>query len=109
MELSPKWRALIDGRRASLGMSQSVLAGLAGVTENRLSAFVVGAKALENRELTRLYDILRDCERLAELAFALRGLGPGVRRRVGHENVGHRSACRGSCLFSKSLEFSHDC
>ena len=70
-QLSNSWRQQIDGRRAGLGMSQSVLASLAGISENKLSGFIVGAKPLENTELTALYNILRDCERLAELAEPL--------------------------------------
>lgn len=68
-QLSNSWRKQIADRISGLpGMSQAVLAALAGMTPNRLSGFIVGRQALENAELTQLYDLLVKCEELAEIA-----------------------------------------
>jgi hypothetical protein len=67
-QLSNAWRKQLLDRLSSLNMSQSVLSSLSGITPNKLSSFFVGTKALENGEITMLYNLLVECEKLSEIA-----------------------------------------
>ena len=64
---SPTWRNQLADRMAGLRISQATIAAITGLPQNKLCAFFSGVKALENQDMTKIYDLLVACEKIAAL------------------------------------------
>jgi len=65
--MTPGWTNLIEMRMNALGLSQSQLAVLSGISQTRISPFLAGSKRLDNTALTTIYDTLKALESLVEI------------------------------------------